>query len=183
MLAEALALAATLSYPACIAPIEQHFRLPAGIVSAIIKVESGGNPAAVNRANRNGTVDYGLMQVNSIHLPRLAAHGVDDQALLSQPCINVAVGADVLASGLAATGGALAPALSMYNTGRPDSTVGAAYAARVLAKLGEGAPLQVWAAAAAPVITPQRSPLLVAPSGGAFSGRSGAFAPQTFAMR
>lgn len=183
MLAEAVALAATLSYPACVAPIEQHFRLPAGIVSAIIKVESGGNPAAINRANRNGTVDYGLMQINSIHLPRLAAHGVDEQVLLSQPCVNVAIGADVLYQGLAATGGALAPALSMYNTGRPDSSVGAAYAARVLSHFGEGGPIEGWTAAA-PLITPQRSPLTVASSGGVFMGRGGGFAPsQSFAMR
>lgn len=183
MLTEALALAATLSYPACVSPLEQHFRLPPGIVPAIVRVESGGNPQAINRSNRNGTTDFGLMQINSIHLPRLAAHGVDEQVLLSQPCINVAVGADVLHQGLARTGGALAPALSMYNTGRPDSSVGAVYAARVLAFFGDGSPLEVWTATA-PAISPQRSPLLVASSGGVLAGRNGGFAPtQTFAMR
>ena len=183
MLAEALALAATLSYPACVAPLEQHFGLPRGIVPAIIRVESGGNPQAINRANRNGTVDYGLMQINSIHLPRLAAHGVDEQVLLSQPCINVAIGADVLHQGLSRTGGALAAALSKYNTGRPDSSIGAAYAARVLAFFGDGSPLHTWTAVA-PAISPQRSPLMVASSGGVFAGRGGGFAPtQTFAMR
>lgn len=183
MLAEALALAATLSYPSCVPLLEQHFGLPSGIVPAIIRVESSGNPAAINRANRNGTVDYGLMQINSIHLPRLAAHGVDEQVLLSQPCVNVAIGADVLHQGLSRTGGALAPALSVYNTGRPDSSVGAAYAARVLAHFGDGSPLEVWTAAA-PLISPQRSPLLVASQGGVFAGRSGGFSPsQTFAMR
>lgn len=182
MLAEALALAATLSYPACVTPIEQHFRLPPGIVPAIIRVESGGNPAAVNRgANRNGTTDYGLMQINSIHLPRLAAHGVDEQVLLSAPCINVAVGADVLHQGLTRTGGALAPALSKYNTGRPDSSIGAAYAARVLSHFGEGAPLDVWVASI-PSVTPERSPLLASVSSGGFSTRAGGFSPaQSFA--
>jgi len=181
MLAEALALAATMAYPACVAPIEQHFRLPPGIVPAIIRVESGGNPQATNRANRNGTTDFGLMQINSIHLPRLVAHGIDEQVLLNQPCINVAIGADVLRQGLASTGGALAPALSMYNTGRPDSSVGAAYAARVLARFGEGAPLDVWVASI-PYVTPERSPLLASASSGGFAARAGGFSPaQSFA--
>lgn len=34
---------------------------------AISLAESGGNTDAINRANSNGTVDYGLMQINSIH--------------------------------------------------------------------------------------------------------------------
>jgi len=186
MLAEALALAATMAYPACVAPIEQHFRLPTGIVPAIIRVESGGNPQAINRANRNGTTDFGMMQINSFHLPRLAAHGVDERVLLSHPCKNIAIGADVLAQGLAATGGVLTQALSMYNTGRPDSSVGAAYAARVLSRFGgavplEGAQTQVAAAPVVPTISPERSPLFVA-AGSGFVRRTGGFLPtqQTF---
>lgn len=34
---------------------------------AIAKAESGWNPAAVNNSNRNGSVDRGLFQINSIH--------------------------------------------------------------------------------------------------------------------
>jgi cell wall-associated NlpC family hydrolase len=34
---------------------------------AIIKAESGGNPNAINTANRNGTTDTGLFQINSVH--------------------------------------------------------------------------------------------------------------------
>lgn len=185
MLAEALALAATLSYPAaCIQPIEQHFRLPAGIVAAIIRVESGGNPRAINRANRNGTTDFGMMQINSFHLPRLAAHGIDEQVLLDQPCKNIAIGADILAQNLAATEGALVPALSMYNTGHRNSSVGAAYASRVLSHFGESGPLVVLSAPATPTITPERSPLFAASASGRFASRSGAFSPaQTFAAR
>lgn len=37
------------------------------IAVAVAFAESGGNPNSVNRANRNGSVDYGLMQINSVH--------------------------------------------------------------------------------------------------------------------
>ncbi len=36
---------------------------------AVAKAESSWNAAAVNRANRNGSIDYGLFQINSIHNP------------------------------------------------------------------------------------------------------------------
>lgn len=206
MLAEALTLAAAAAFPACVRPIEAHFRLPTGIVNAVIQVESGGNPRAINAANRNGTTDFGLMQINSFHLPRLAGHGINQATLLDAPCINVAVGADILAQAKRQTGGALAPALSMYNTGRPDSSIGAGYAARVLhafSRAAGAAPaaafaglppisgtlpaglmhlggLEIAAAPAiplAPVITPERSPLLA--TNGGFAVRGG-FTPASF---
>ena len=37
------------------------------IMLAIAKAESKLNPHAINRANRNGSVDTGLFQINSIH--------------------------------------------------------------------------------------------------------------------
>ncbi|WP_249215608.1 lytic transglycosylase domain-containing protein [Burkholderia contaminans] len=40
------------------------------ILRAIAIVESGGKTDATNR-NSNGSVDYGMMQINSIHLPSL----------------------------------------------------------------------------------------------------------------
>jgi len=201
MLAEALALAAAMAYPSCVQPIESHFRLPVGIIRAVMRVESGGNPRAINAANRNGTTDFGLMQINSFHLPRLAGHGITQATLLDAPCKNIAIGADILADAKRHTGGALAPALSMYNTGRPDSPVGARYAARVLYAFadirGGGIPAGIppvsqdlprgmpWldldatgavpAFIPAPVITPERSPLLVTNRGG-FSARGG-FSP------
>lgn len=37
------------------------------IGASIVKAESGGNPAAVNAANNDGSVDRGLWQINSVH--------------------------------------------------------------------------------------------------------------------
>lgn len=39
------------------------------IALAVATAESGLNPRAVNNKNRNGTSDYGLFQINSIHKP------------------------------------------------------------------------------------------------------------------
>ena len=62
------------------------------LLRGIAKVESGENPAASNR-NRNGSVDLGLMQINSSWLKPLGASARD---LVEQPCYNVMVGAWIL---------------------------------------------------------------------------------------
>jgi hypothetical protein len=61
-------------------------------LQGIARVESGLNPAAVNR-NRNGTVDLGLMQINSFWLNTL---GTSSRELIDKPCYNVMVGAWIL---------------------------------------------------------------------------------------
>lgn len=44
----------------------------------IVEKESNFNSKAVNKIhNRNGTVDYGLFQINSVHLPSLKMSGTD----------------------------------------------------------------------------------------------------------
>ena len=197
MLAEAMAVLAALApganaIDACLAAAERRHGLQPGIASAIAQVESGLNPRAVNDANRNGTQDVGLMQINSVHLPRLRAdYGIEREKLFN-PCVNAFAGAQVLAQALERTGGALKPALSIYNTGRPDSTVGAAYAQRVLARwmpplqplpLGMGVltsldaltslgALPELVVPAVPVMRPATSPL--------FTSESGLFTPRRF---
>src|SRR5687768_6037722 len=116
-------------------------------IQAIIKVESGGNPLAVNVNKRGGvsypipkiikstgeavraayaaieaghTVDMGYMQINSANLPRLGYTVAD----AFNPCKNLAGGAQIYteayATSLAKHGNeqkALREALSVYNTG------------------------------------------------------------------
>ena len=67
------------------------------LLQAIAAVESGYRAGAINYANRNGTRDIGLMQINSIHLPRLLKQGITEERLLSEPCLSVEVGASILA--------------------------------------------------------------------------------------
>ncbi len=67
------------------------------LLQAIAAVESGLRADSINPANSNGTRDIGLMQINSIHLPRLLKQGITEERLLSEPCLSVEVGASILA--------------------------------------------------------------------------------------
>lgn len=78
----------------CLAEAAALADLPAELLLAIAWHESGLRPTAVNR-NRNGSVDVGLMQINSIHWPRLARMGIAP-AKLEDPCVNALVGALLL---------------------------------------------------------------------------------------
>lgn len=61
------------------------------VLQAIAWQESHGNPLALHR-NRNGSVDYGMMQINSIHLAVLSRYGLSAADLMN-PCANVYVAA------------------------------------------------------------------------------------------
>ena len=73
------------------------YNLEPELLQAIAAVESGYQADALNHANRNGTRDIGLMQINSIHLPRLLKQGITEERLLSEPCQSVKIGASILA--------------------------------------------------------------------------------------
>lgn len=62
------------------------------LLKSLAKAESGLDPKAINR-NTNGTVDMGLMQINSAWIKKL---GLDPAKLLSDPCYNTMVGARIL---------------------------------------------------------------------------------------
>jgi soluble lytic murein transglycosylase-like protein len=85
------------------------------LLYAIAKVESGYNPNAVSPKNRNGTVDLGLMQINSAHLPRLKKYGIPEIAL-KNACASTYIGAWVLADGYKRYGNSW-KAIASYNVG------------------------------------------------------------------
>lgn len=85
------------------------------LLYAIAKVESDYNPAAVNRANRNGTVDTGLMQINSVHWPKLREHGIEPSAL-TNACASTFIGAWVLSDAQRRYGKTW-KAIAAYNVG------------------------------------------------------------------
>ncbi|MFA6144449.1 MAG: lytic transglycosylase domain-containing protein [Sulfurimonas sp.] len=71
-----------------------HYNIPPLLLKNIATIESGGNPNAIRR-NDNGSKDYGLMQINSIHFHRLAQWGINEQNILN-PQINIFVGSWLL---------------------------------------------------------------------------------------
>jgi type IV secretion system protein VirB1 len=126
-------------------------------MAAVIKQESGGKPwviynnttkksatfdskviavaAATAAIDHGDSVDMGLAQINSRNLPSLGL-SVDQ---VFDPCTNIAAGAAILAAGFQRTG-SLNGALSTYNTGRPDSKIGADYAQKVYGQAGVKTP-------------------------------------------
>lgn len=98
-----LGLGMTQAHAWCWSRAGQLHAIEPELLQAIADVESGQRPDVINH-NRNGTRDIGLMQINSIHLPRLNAQGITEQRLLDEPCLSVEVGAQVLAEFIARYG-------------------------------------------------------------------------------
>lgn len=72
----------------------KKYNIPAELLWGIASHESKFNPNAIGK-NPNGTTDYGLMQINSIHKATLEKRNltIDD---LFNPKINIAMGAEIL---------------------------------------------------------------------------------------
>lgn len=105
------------------------YHLPPTLLYSIALVESGNRAWVVNR-NTNGTYDLGVMQINSMHLPRLARYGITAQKLLADPCLNVHVGAMILRENIDRYGWSWR-AIGAYNAGSEHKR--AAYARKVIA--------------------------------------------------
>lgn len=71
-----------------------YYNIPPLLLKKIAVIESAGNPNAI-RINENGTKDYGLMQINSIHLRRLSVWGINEENILN-PQINIFAGSYLL---------------------------------------------------------------------------------------
>jgi len=99
----------------CFVAAGERYRVDPLLLYAIAEVESNLDPKAVNR-NRDGSTDYGLMQVNSQHLPRLKNLGIDANRLLNEPCLSIHTGASILA-GMIFRHGYTWMAVGAYNAG------------------------------------------------------------------
>lgn len=71
-----------------------YYNIPPLLLKNIATIESAGNPNAI-RINDNGTKDYGLMQINSIHFRQLATWGINERNILN-PQINIFAGSWLL---------------------------------------------------------------------------------------
>ncbi len=81
------------SYSFCFEEAGAYYGIHPDILRAIASVESSMNPYAVN-FNKDGSFDYGLMQINSRWYNVL---GHERWIKLADPCFNVKVGAWILA--------------------------------------------------------------------------------------
>ena len=86
----------------CIKNAAEYHDVDAQLLRAILVVESRLNPKAINH-NRNGSRDIGVAQINSIHLPTLQVHGIQEDQLLDA-CVNTYVGAWLLRKQIARHG-------------------------------------------------------------------------------
>lgn len=75
----------------CFDEAAQYQKVNPLILRAIAWQESHNRPEAKHK-NANGSVDYGLMQINSIHLPTLAQYGISSNTLM-EPCKSVYIAA------------------------------------------------------------------------------------------
>jgi soluble lytic murein transglycosylase-like protein len=87
----ALAGASTFARADCFDEAAQYQKVNPLILRAIAWQESHNHPDAVHR-NANGSIDYGVMQINSVHLATLSQYGIS-QSTLMEPCKNVYIAA------------------------------------------------------------------------------------------
>jgi hypothetical protein len=86
-------------YLACMITVASLAHLPPRVLPVIAILE-GGAPGMV-RPDANGTADLGVMQINTIWVPALAARAELSPAatqarLINDPCFNIAAAALVL---------------------------------------------------------------------------------------
>lgn len=131
-------------YLKCMLVVASVTGLPPRVLPVIQSIE-GGAPGMV-RPDSNGTEDLGVMQVNTIWVPEIAARaGISQEEarrrLIDIPCFNIAAAALILRGYLAETHGALLPAVGNYHSHTP--ALNAAYRAlaeRQAARLFSPAP-------------------------------------------
>ncbi|MBK9520668.1 MAG: lytic transglycosylase domain-containing protein [Rhodocyclaceae bacterium] len=101
---------------ACFEEAASRYQVPSVLLKAISRVESAGNPSALNR-NKDGSFDIGHMQINSRWLPKLSHFGISHDQLWD-PCTNTLVGAWILAQNVQRIGYSWS-AVGAYNAASP----------------------------------------------------------------
>ncbi len=82
----------------CINQAAVTYHVPAALILSILVIEGGLVGSA--SSNKNGTFDYGPMQINSVWMPKIQAFGYTRQQLQYDPCVNVTVGTWILSQSI-----------------------------------------------------------------------------------
>ncbi len=83
----------------CINQAAVRYHVPATIIISILELENGR--LGTRHHNRNGSTDYGPMQINSVWLKRLKPYGITWKNLTYNGCENVNVGTWILSQNIA----------------------------------------------------------------------------------
>ena len=118
---------------ACMLAAATAHHLPPRVLPAMQAVE-GGAPGMMH-VNIDGSVDLGVMQINSFWLPKIAADLREPAPavvlrLRDEPCFNIEIAAAILQFCLAEARGNMMHAVGLYHS--RDPARGQAYAGRVL---------------------------------------------------
>ena len=113
----------------CFEEAAREYSVPVELLRSIAKVESNGNPLAVGY-NKNGTIDYGLMQINSSWYTKIGHKNWAD--VTADTCSNVRTGAWILAQCIQRYG-TTPEAIGCYNAVSPEKRI--RYADKVLRTL------------------------------------------------
>ncbi|EPE9695319.1 lytic transglycosylase domain-containing protein [Escherichia coli] len=87
---------------ACFNEAGTMFRIEPNLIKAIALVESNLKKDSIgkNRDKKKNikSFDYGLMQINQMHIPMLKKRGIikDERDLLDNPCLNIKIGTEIL---------------------------------------------------------------------------------------
>lgn len=144
----------------CLMAAAAHHAVDPALLHAMAVVESGLDPRATNRSNKNGSRDIGLMQINSAWLPTLGRWGITEERLY-EPCISAYVGAWILAGNIARHGRTWR-AVGAYNAVTPSRQL--AYVRRVQKQLSKSGRRQTPSRASG---TPRQAPPAHRQDGGA----------------
>lgn len=110
--------AASAAFDECFVDAAQRYGVAPELLRAIAAQESGMD-ATAEGSNTDGSRDIGVMQVNTWWLPLLERHGIHEEHLW-EPCLNVHVGAWILAGNVAQYGYTW-NAVGAYNAGTAKS--------------------------------------------------------------
>ena len=118
---------------ACINQAAEAYQVPAPLIMAIILTENGQD--GTQSKNENGTVDLGIMQINSSWAPRFEHSGYTLSDVTNDPCENVYVGTWILSHCIYNNPADLTTAIGDYHSHTPYYNLD--YALTVIAKYNQ----------------------------------------------
>lgn len=83
----------------CVIKAAHFYHIPVVLLKAVLRTE-GGHVGQIHE-NANGSYDMGPAQINSIWLPVLAQYGITRAMILNDGCLNISIGAWILAQAMA----------------------------------------------------------------------------------